>query len=528
MTDINSPFKILALAPFCPVPASDYTPRPMDMDMSFLDGSAGPLAFRHYLPVDRELCPAGSITLEMNSLADFKPRLLVNQNDYLKSLVDARDMVKNSLSGGVDPTEISGQLAAAYPDLPRHLTVPPPTAPRAPKSDATVDDILSMVALPDEAATARSAARSDDWACRFESTLSDLLRRIYNDPEFRTFEAAWRGLELLMRQGGIKDAGRVLVSVAPIGPNGLVEALNGLSSQLADDPPNLVLVDLPLDAGARSTAMLEALADFAESLLTPTVCWIDSGFFHLPDWTGLKKVAYLKHHLEDASYAKWRGIRESSGASWLAITCNRFLSRLGYGRDRKARPVDFEEDRPLWLSPVWAAGTVMVQSLNACGWPTRFTDYVKFALTDLPLAEMADQGPMATEMAMPEDRLMEFIEAGIMPLLGPLRKDTAFFPKEVSLAGGSVKFQLFFSRLLGFLFRYRADRADAVDSNELAVALTAGLTRFWVGTGQPVPEDLEIRPLPESDDGVLRLRVGLTPPAALLPGGSKVEFTFSW
>ncbi|MBF0530356.1 MAG: type VI secretion system contractile sheath large subunit, partial [Deltaproteobacteria bacterium] len=351
---------------------------------------------------------------------------------------------------------------------------------------------------------------------------------IYESAEFRAFEASWRGLESLLKQGPVKEGQGVVVKVLPVDQVSLEATLNRLSRELADLPPNLILIDQPMDSTALGTALIEKITELAEDLLVPTACWVGADFFHLNNWSDLRKVQYLKHYIEDAAYAKFRKLIDLPGASWVTILLNRFIGRLPYGRLNKPKSIYFEESQPVWLSPVWALGAIAAQSVLTYGWPSRLTDYVNLALKDLLVTDLAGEGPMTTELALSEDRLMEFLQIGLTPLLGPLRKDQAFIPKEVTLAGGSLKGQLFVGRVLAFLFWCRENLAVTLSSEDLAGDVKNVLAQFWHRTGHEPPSDLAVtmeRPL---ESGSIPLVISLTPSRAILPGGQKLEFTFVW
>ena len=350
---------------------------------------------------------------------------------------------------------------------------------------------------------------------------------IYDSPDFRACEAAWRGLQTMVKQASIKEGEGIKVTLAPVSPAVLADVLNRAAEEL-DDPPGLVLIDLPFDASPVSTELLNQVAEFADNQLMPTAYWVGPGFFHLGDWSDLKKVQYLAHFLEDAGYAKWRKVKELPGASWMVQTVNRFLVRLPYGKDNPPKGAHFSESEPLWISPVWALGTLAAKSTLEFGWPSRFTDYRTISLTEMPLADYSSGGPSATEMLVDEDRLVEFLETGFTPIMGPLRKDVVFIPKEATLAGGSLKYQLFVSRILGFFFWAKENLGEDIGAGDPAAGLTAAFSQYWEKTGHTPPEDLSIKAGPPAEGGVIPLTVNLTPPTSVLPGGQGLEFTFGW
>lgn len=523
------PFSILALSPVCQVPAEGFNPLFAEVDVAEFQAAMARLGPNLVVPVPKNLCPQAELNLKFEAVQDFRPDGIIKNNAYLSRIKDAAGVASQTLSAGRDPREAAEAIKHQYPDLPLDLSAAAAAsdAPSA-ESNHQIDDILSMVATSESSSRAGSARAQKDIMGQFDELMRGLLEAVFADPRFRTMEAAWRGVQTIVKQGPVKEGQGVRVRLAPVSRDGLDATLDRLASELADDPPNLVLIDLTFDNTARGIEQLNRIAEFAETLLAPTVTAIGPAFFHLDGWAGLKKIPYLKHHLEDAAFAKWRNLAETDGANWLTVALNRFAVRAPYGPENRPKGVDFEESEPLWVNPVWALGTLIAQSHLNYGWPSRFTDYVNCAIGDLPVGDWGVDGPSVTEMSPSDDRLLEFIEAGLTPLLGPIRKDAAIVPKETTLAGGSLKFQLFFSRVLQFLFWAHDNLAGEFAQVSPAADLTAAFQAYWEKTGHPAPQDLEITAGPETDDGDVPLTIALTPPKSILPGGQRLEFGFTW
>ena len=332
---------------------------------------------------------------------------------------------------------------------------------------------------------------------------------------------------MMAKQGMIKEGEGFGLTLACLNEAALPSVFDQLIPLAADNPPHLILVDAPFSNTPRSMELMEKTAELADNLLTPTVCWIDCAFFGLGSWKDLGKINYIKHYLEEAAYAKWRKLREHPGSNWLTLTLNRSLERLPYGPKNPSKGVVFEESEPMWLPPVYALGALTAQSINTYGWPSRFTDYAHVALKEMTVADLPNHEPVTTETTLSDDRIFEFVEAGFTPLLGPLRKDTAFIPKEATVAGGSLKYQMFTSRVLTFLFWCRDNLAEAIGSDNTAANLEQAFRLFWENTGHPAPQDLSIT-MREDPGADAVLDVSLTPPPSLLPGSQRLDFSFRW
>ncbi|MBN2255871.1 MAG: type VI secretion system contractile sheath large subunit [Deltaproteobacteria bacterium] len=523
------PFTVLALAPFCPG-LEDISPsKSVAIDIFSMNEAVERLEPTIYVPVPRNFCPAGGLTLSFKGIKDFKPDRIIANNNYLRSIHDAGQFIAEAVRNGIPARDIAGRINTDWPDLPIETTIMDTGDPQqsARKSTSRVDDILSMVAV--SASSQPTASKgATQWRVQCDELLSALLEHIFDNADFRTCEASWRGIELLVRQGKIKEGEGLFVQAVPVTGDGLAETLEELSTDLASNPPNLVLVDLPFDNTVRSINILDKVTTFAETLMVPTVCWITPGFFHMNTWDDLRRVPYLKHHLEDAAYAKWRKLRGLPGSHWTAITCNRFLTRFPYKQDNGKGTHSFREKEPLWLSPVWALGTLVCQSVSHYGWPCRFTDYMNINLTDLALTVSESDIPTSTEMTLSEDRITEFTEIGFTPLQSGKGTDSAFIPKEATLAGGSLKYQLFIAKVLGFLWWCRDNLDQEIRTGNIGTNLTTAFDLFWQNTGQPTPDDLEITAGTAEGDEAIPLTIRMTPPPSVLTGGHTLEMTFLW
>jgi type VI secretion system protein ImpC len=521
----NPPFTIVALGPFGPVPPAGPA-RLVPASLSSMDDAVAAMDIRLTIPVPRELCPKGAVEFRPVALRDFRPTGVVRRIPWLSRMAEALAFATDFAASGAGLDD--ARFRERWPDL-----VPPdfPEASPAPEMEnvrqpyKAVDDILSMVAMPNGAA--EPAPDSHRLQSHLEQHLGALLAHILADASFRACESIWRGVETIIRHGPVRNGDTVKLELMTVTPESFPDALAHLAVHLAEDPPNLMLIDLPFDHTPASLARLEKAAEFAENLLVPTALWISARFFQVESWHELSRLPYLSHYLEDAAYAPWRKLREHPGAPWLAVLCNRFLARLPYGEALATGTVPFQEERPLWISPVWALGTLVAESVVAYGWPSRFTDYVNIALEDLPVLDVGGGEISATEFLLSMDRLRQFTEAGIIPLTPIGRADSAGVPRETTLAGASLKGQLFLSRVIGFLFRLRESVGRSLQEDPSA-SVAAALQSLFDQTGHNPPADLAVRAAAAGPGERVPLWISFTPPPSVLPADEPIELTFLW
>ena len=179
--------------------------------------------------------------------------------------------------------------------------------------------------------------------------------------------------------------------------------------------------------------------------------------------------------------------------------------------------------------PVWALAALAAQSASVCGWPSRFSDDGEIGLRGLAIHGLEGVGQAATESLIPAERARQMIEIGVMPLAGSIGKDAAFMPLETTVAGESLSFQLFLSRVIAFLLGQRS--ACDADSNgtDPEDFVYRSLKALLESSGHRSPADLTVRTgVAEDDDGAIPLEIAFTPAKSILPAPRQIAFTFSW
>lgn len=520
------PYTILALAPLGPMGSGGHSPPIVTTHLTTLDEAMRILGPQISIAAPDDIYPGGRFTLKLKSIKAFKPDELIQTNPDLKRIWDAGQHIEKAMRSGVSASSIAQQIKNDWPDLPLDVSVQESSAKE--KASSGVDDILSMVALPSDTAASGGGGPAQ-WKAQVDSLLANLMEFIFDDIQFKTYEAAWRGVHSLLKQGPIREGEGIQVKLTLVNAETLEMVLKRIENELAHDLPDLILIDLPFDSTQVGIDRLTKLAEFAETMLTPMIGWITPGLLHLKHWGEHRKLPLLKHHLDEFRFAKWRKFQASPACHWLGLTCNGYLGRDPYGDDNQPRRVQFREKAPLWLSPVWAFGALCAQSINRYGWPARFTQHLEMRLTDLPVGAYGGKEPISTETALDEDRVRQFVECGITPLVGQLNKDIAMMPREAAVSGISLRSQLFTARIFHFLFWLQENLEPEDAASDAASIVAQGLTLFWRQTGYEPPSDLEVRTETQGggDDNPF-LVIAMTPPSDLWPGSERLEFTFNW
>jgi type VI secretion system protein ImpC len=541
------PFKILAMAPFQMTGEIPWKKAPIAVDRMEPDAAIGLMDVSIFISLPGQLCPAGGLDLQFKRLKDFHPDGLIQNNPFLSHLLEAKLFLEQAGAKQLSDPEIHAGMKQ-WPDLPfiqiqtaqkKSLEAQPPK----PQTN-TIDNILDMVALPGEAPepvsesdlmtpsglTPSGLTPSDltlSGPGQIDAIIQQILNLIFEDENFRSAEAAWRGLKLLLQQGPSRESD-VCLEIMPVALNTLEETISSLTTRLINNLPSLIIIDLPFDNSSFCIGLLEKIANFSETLMVPTVVQISPGFMQLESWNDIKRLSFIPHHLEQPAYAKWQALKNQHAANWLAVSCNRFLIRYPYGNNNLPRKCTFKEKQLPWTGSVWAVAGLIAQSFVKTGWPARFTDWQNIQIENLALHSSLTSGEIPTEVIFDQDRIDQFKRAGIIPLAAIANKDIVFTPKEVTMTGVSLAYQLFVSRITQFVLWCKDHFTDELSGEELESRLKKAFIQFWEKSGHSGPEFLDITAGNPDADGRIPLHIELQPSRKILSKGESIVMDFFW
>ncbi|MCP3900825.1 MAG: hypothetical protein GY707_14050, partial [Desulfobacteraceae bacterium] len=183
------------------------------------------------------------------------------------------------------------------------------------------------------------------------------------------------------------------------------------------------------------------------------------------------------------------------------------------------------ESQPLSVSSVWAVGTLCAKAVSETGWPMKFTRYTEYTVDDLPMFNLDEKNAASSQALFSDERIIQLAEAGITPVVGAKNKDFVFIPKETSLACESIKFQMFFNRILESIINMQAQKELSLPPQE---AIKKAIADIFIQTGHDKPENISVvREASDSQDQEIFL-ISFIPPASVIAGSNIVEFTFVW
>jgi type VI secretion system protein ImpC len=327
---------------------------------------------------------AWETTLRLGKLEDFHPEQLLTQLPPLADLAGLRGRLLRPASMEAAAKELQEKWKIGT------LPAEPPGTATAESTDATLSRLLGKPASAASQPTSPASLahrliqqivgpnipgaypQQSHLVALADDELSAGLRAILHHPAFQALEAAWRGLDFLVRS----VTEEVELFLVNIGESELATMLSAESSakskiyrQLEEIHPVMVLGVYVF--GAQSHAVLAGIARLASALNTAFVAGASpelvgcSSFETQPDsddWT--------KAFSELQGFAALRRIPE---AAHLGLVMPRFLLRQPYGKSSdpveifpfEEMPAKPEHQSYLWGNPVFLCGRLLAEAFAA-------------------------------------------------------------------------------------------------------------------------------------------------------------------
>lgn len=467
----DTPFSIVAISCFLDPESDESASFREPVTVATLADAFSSLKPAIYIPLPQRLAPEGGITLTFRSMDDFSSQAIVENTPWLRSLNEQASLsspLKQAKQADYDP----------------------------------LNSLLEMVDIPSAAGSSTIPAEGEE---EYPAAVSAVLKRVFADLRFIGINAAWHGLALLFDE---RLRGNASVSVLPVYQISAVDQITALSSCLADNPPDLLLLDIDIDATTYGMKLLAAASGMAEELMTPLICRCGPAFFSIDSWDGLESLPYLPNHLDGFSYAKWNGLRSGGSALWTSLCCNGF-SMLSSSEEK------FTAGRPVFTGSLWGVAALMLQALKEKGLPGNAAA-IRLSM---------EQYNISFETEISQERIHQMLECGISPLFQPARGKLGI-PALRSVDGSPLSISLGLSRVIHILLRLRSENGPAYDGESLADELQDIFERHLESSACRYPETLTITCSGATERGGVRLSIAAA--FSREDGGRRIEFTFDW
>jgi len=327
------------------------------------------------------------------------------------------------------PTTETGVPESDDETMARLLGGTPPKISAAPTSP--VEQFIRQVVSP-HMSPADSDSRTEALAAA-EMEMTSRLNAILHHPSFQALEAAWRGVDLLVRR--IESPEEIQLRLLDVSLTELQADLvrselveeSGLFRLLRDRKPRLIIGNYTFGQNRDDLRTLTRIAGIAAQLSAPFVAagatqlvGCDSFSLHPDpdDW---------KTRLPADTAEAWETLRNSPHARFVGLAAPRFLLRQPYGKSGDAIETFPFEEMPgepihesfLWGQPGLLCACAAIDALQS-GDP-ELTEFTGGQIDDLPVHKYLEDGETVVKSyaeAWLTDRAVDrMLARGILPVV---------------------------------------------------------------------------------------------------------------
>jgi len=208
------------------------------------------------------------------------------------------------------------------------------------------------------------------------------LDEVLHATEFQRLEAAWRGLQYLLRS--IDSPAGLKVRVLNVAKSELLDALRKVPDLESNDvfrkvyepygvfgadPFTVLIGDYAFSNHADDLEILEGMARIAASAHAPFLAAAGAGMFGVASFADLREASNLARILQHADYTRWRSFRDNAESFFAALVVPRMLLRAPYG-GTDAYGIRYRESTGslLWGSSAYALGARLAEAFGRYGW----------------------------------------------------------------------------------------------------------------------------------------------------------------
>lgn len=469
----DGPFRILVLGDFSGrrnrgVLEPLGSRRPIRIDRDDLDTVFSKLEPKLLLPVaGKDGIP---IPVELRRLEDFRPDSIFERVPAFSRLRQLRENLSDPASYEAAAEEIRGWgRPKAEPDPEE----PPEASPAAPKSASGAQEVARelLAAHAKRPRDPKSLQDSKEWSsflgrivaphlapsddpqqtafiARADESIGIWMQAVLHDADFQAVEAAWRGLDFLLRR--LETDSELQIFLLDVSKDELSADLRSAKDlratathrllveetveSLGGEPWALFAGNYTFEATVEDAALLARFGKIAKAANAP---FLAAASARLLGCESLAETPDPEHwNPEKDSGAKdiWEAVRGLPESSFLGLALPRFLLRLPYGRETDpTETFSFEEfatgaphEDYLWGNPVFLLAYLIGRSFSENGWrlrPGEFRD-----VDGLPLHVFEEESESkikpCAETLLTERAADKILECGLMPLLSVRGRDT--------------------------------------------------------------------------------------------------------
>jgi type VI secretion system protein ImpC len=497
LPDIELPLRILVLGEFTQRTAGNAgrERRPCNINSKLFDDVMESMRVSVELSVGHASEADTKITLQFNSLSDFRPEGIMAQVPVLQSLLDLRGgilHVQNSFEkyGSANPVpeyrerlmqvlhsqhqhhpeESMAELAIRLsrrslvdhaedpaPDSELFQALNLPEDSPIPKTAAWVYFALLLRAYREGETVNSRREKVENLVGAIDAELTAQVNSLLHAPEVAGLEAAWRGLNFLIDT--IDFTENIYVDMLDINKEELLEDFRDapeirhtslhrnvyyeLAGLYGGKPYGVICSTHSFGVGAEDMEVLDGCARIAEGALAPFITNASPTMLGVTNFSDFAHSTDVEHLFEGVRYRRWHSFRGSTAARFIGLCLPRFRLRAAYGEragERGSTDFMFIESP---VNDLWGPASLALTSCIARSF-ARYRICANFigpfsggAVGGLSGQTVKTDGGWVhrspLELDLSDRGEFELSEQGFIALIGGTGKNTAFFSANSAL-----------------------------------------------------------------------------------------------
>lgn len=293
----------------------------------------------------------------------------------------------------------------------------------------------------------------DQMLVELDKKISAQMDAILHCELFQEMESAWRGLKLLIDRTDFRENIKIellhatkqeLLDDFEFSPETIQSGLykhvySSGYGQFGGEPIGLMIGHYAFSPSSPDMKLLQYLAAIGAMAHAPFISAAAPSFFGIDSYIDLPNIKDLNSIFESPRYIKWRSLRESEDARYVALTTPRFLLRAPY--DPEENPINSfnysenvtdSHEHYLWGNTAFALASRFSDSFAKYRWcPNIIGPQSGGAVEDLPVHLFeslgALQAKIPTEALITDRKEYELSESGFIALTMRKGSDNAAF-----------------------------------------------------------------------------------------------------
>ncbi|MCP5528194.1 MAG: type VI secretion system contractile sheath large subunit [Verrucomicrobiales bacterium] len=356
-----------------------------------------------------------------------------------------------------------------------------PTAGRAALTPL-LDEFLDQLKERPGLVSADALDTIQGFIADIDARLARQVNAILHNPKFQQLEAAWRGLEHMVKRTNT-TGGKIQIKVMNVRKTELFAECKKVNKAAVPEkttlfdrvytaefntaggwPFGLLVGDFQFDHSPADVEILRSMARLAAASHAPFLTGVSPRLFGLDSWLQVKGGIDFGKKLTGEDYNAFNDLRNSEDASYVGLSMPRFLARAPYGpnsdpvegyhfeeqiadqEDPEKEKSEREHDRFCWANAAYAMAANITRAFHKYRWCTAIRGFESGgAVENLPLYTFKTEAgsvaaKCATEVYLSDDKDLDLSGLGLLPLVMWKRSQTAAFlsgqsmqrPKEYS------------------------------------------------------------------------------------------------